>query len=114
MLTGDIEITVENAQELVVAADMLEIHHVVHVGTNFLTKELHPSNALGIYRWVEEKKERMGKSWVGLQELVEGLEVIGGVEVMEMGSEVKPSSVKQCWCPEEVEGVGEAERVWRK
>lgn len=51
--TGDIEITVENAQELVVAADMLEIHHVVHVGTNFLTKELHPTNALGIYRFAE-------------------------------------------------------------
>lgn len=49
---GDIEVTVENAQELMVAADMLEIHHVVLVGTNFLKKELHPSNAIGIYRFV--------------------------------------------------------------
>lgn len=69
--SGDIEITVENAQELVVAADMLEIHHVVHVGTNFLTKELHPSNALGIYRW----GEAMGRK-------ARGVEVVMGREIL--------------------------------
>lgn len=51
--TGDIEITVENVQELMVAADMLEITDVVHVCSNFLKKELHPSNAIGIYRFAE-------------------------------------------------------------
>ena len=50
--TGDIEVTVENVQELMVAADMMEIHHVVHVAANFLKKELSPTNAIGIYRYV--------------------------------------------------------------
>ncbi|XP_076046546.1 actin-binding protein IPP-like isoform X2 [Oratosquilla oratoria] len=51
--TGDIEVKVDNVQELMVAADMLEIHDVVHVCTNFLKKELHASNAVGIYRFAE-------------------------------------------------------------
>ena len=51
-IIGDIEVTVENVQELLVAADMLELHDVVSVCSNFLKRELHASNAVGIYRLV--------------------------------------------------------------
>ncbi|XP_042240313.1 kelch-like protein diablo [Homarus americanus] len=48
--TGNMKITVENAQELIAAANMLMMSRAVCFCTDFLKSELHPSNALGIYR----------------------------------------------------------------
>ncbi|XP_042226375.1 actin-binding protein IPP-like, partial [Homarus americanus] len=48
--TGNMKITVENAQELIAAANMLIMSRAIRVCTDFLKSELHPSNALGIYR----------------------------------------------------------------
>lgn len=49
--SGEIHIDQNNVQELIVAADMLELNEVVHGCTQYLKKELHPSNAIGIYRY---------------------------------------------------------------
>lgn len=40
----------ENVQDLIVAADMLELKEVVQGCTEFLRNELHITNAIGIYR----------------------------------------------------------------
>ncbi|XP_042236867.1 actin-binding protein IPP-like, partial [Homarus americanus] len=48
--TGNMKITVENAQELIAAANMLMMSRAVRFCTDFLKSELHPSNAWGIYR----------------------------------------------------------------
>lgn len=45
------EVCVDTVQDLVVAADMLQIADVVLVCGNFLSKELCPTNAIGIYRY---------------------------------------------------------------
>ncbi|XP_042210289.1 kelch-like protein 3 [Homarus americanus] len=50
MYTGNIEITTENAQELIVAANILKVHHAVCVCAAFLTSELQSSNVLRLYR----------------------------------------------------------------
>jgi hypothetical protein len=47
---GEVCITQENVQELMAAADMLQLREVVLGCTQFLKTELHPSNAVGIYR----------------------------------------------------------------
>lgn len=49
--SGEIDINQDNVQSLMVCADMLELNEVVIGCTEFLIKELHPSNAVGIYRW---------------------------------------------------------------
>ncbi|RZF34385.1 hypothetical protein LSTR_LSTR008924 [Laodelphax striatellus] len=51
--TGEIEITQENVQEIIIAADMLELNEVVLGCTEFLKQELHTTNAVGIYRFAE-------------------------------------------------------------
>lgn len=51
--TGNVCINQNNVQELIVAADMLELHEVVLGCSEFLIKELHPINAVGIYRFAE-------------------------------------------------------------
>uniref|UniRef100_D3TND1 Kelch-like protein diablo n=1 Tax=Glossina morsitans morsitans TaxID=37546 RepID=D3TND1_GLOMM len=51
--TGRCEITQTNVQELLAAADMLQLHEVVDGCCEFLCRELHASNALGILRFSE-------------------------------------------------------------
>lgn len=48
--SGEIDINQNNVQNLMVSADMLELNEIVMGCTEFLIKELHPSNAVGIYR----------------------------------------------------------------
>jgi hypothetical protein len=50
--SGEVNITQENVQELMAAADMLQLREVVVGCTQFLKNELHFSNAIGIYRQV--------------------------------------------------------------
>jgi len=49
---GNIEITSQNVQDLLIAADMLEIKEVVDLCTKFLKREIDVTNALGIFRLV--------------------------------------------------------------
>jgi len=51
--TGKIEINQVNVQELLAAADMLQLNEVVEGCSMYLCRELHPSNALGILRFAE-------------------------------------------------------------
>ncbi|KAI4461309.1 kelch protein [Holotrichia oblita] len=51
--SGEVCINQNNVQELIVAADMLELHEVVLGCSDFLIKELHPINAVGIFRFAE-------------------------------------------------------------
>lgn len=51
--TGEVTISQENVQDLMVAADMLELNEVVLGCTEFLKQELHDTNAIGIYRFAE-------------------------------------------------------------
>lgn len=51
--SGEIKIDQSNVQELMVASDMLELTEVVTGCTQYLVKELHPTNAIGIYRFSE-------------------------------------------------------------
>lgn len=51
--TGRIIIKQMNVQELLAAADMLQITEVVDECCDFLCRELHPTNALGILRFAE-------------------------------------------------------------
>lgn len=51
--TGDISVGQGNVQELMVAADMLELDRVVRACSDYLVKELHAVNAVGIYRFAE-------------------------------------------------------------
>lgn len=48
--SGEIEINQNNVQELMVAADMLELEDIVVGCSEYLIKELHAVNAVGIYR----------------------------------------------------------------
>lgn len=51
--TGQIKIEQHNVQELLAAGDMLQIPDVVDSCCDFLSRELHASNALGILRFAE-------------------------------------------------------------
>lgn len=51
--TGKVKIGQDNVQELMIAADMLQLKEVVTGCTEFLKKELHSSNCIGIYRFAE-------------------------------------------------------------
>jgi hypothetical protein len=51
ILVGEININQDNVQDLMVAADMLELKEVVGGCTEFLKHELHATNAIGIYRY---------------------------------------------------------------
>ncbi|XP_019875864.2 actin-binding protein IPP isoform X2 [Aethina tumida] len=52
--SGEVCINQNNVQELMIAADMLELSEVVDGCTEFLMKELHPLNAIGIYKFAED------------------------------------------------------------
>ncbi|KAL7648711.1 UNVERIFIED_CONTAM: hypothetical protein RMT77_000618 [Armadillidium vulgare] len=51
--TGNINVNIENVQDLIVAADMLQLSEIVHICTSFLKRELTASNCIGIYRFCE-------------------------------------------------------------
>ncbi|XP_077981715.1 actin-binding protein IPP-like [Glandiceps talaboti] len=48
--TGEIDVNPTNVQELLAAADMLELKEVVEACCTFLQSQLHPSNCVGIYK----------------------------------------------------------------
>ncbi|XP_062338385.1 actin-binding protein IPP [Osmerus eperlanus] len=52
--TGTINVSVENVQELIVAADMLQLSEVVSICGEFLKGHLDPSNCVGIYQFLEQ------------------------------------------------------------
>lgn len=52
--TGMINVSVENVQELIVAADMLQLAEVVSICGEFLREHLEPSNCVGIYQFLEQ------------------------------------------------------------
>lgn len=51
--TSDITINQENAQHLLSAANMVQIHSIQDACCNFLEKEMEPSNCLGIHCFAE-------------------------------------------------------------
>ncbi|XP_026495082.1 actin-binding protein IPP-like [Vanessa tameamea] len=51
--TGEIEIDKATVQHLMIAADMFQLRELVIGCGEFLKRELHPSNALGIFRFAE-------------------------------------------------------------
>lgn len=51
--SGSIPIDQSNVQELIVAADMLELNEVVEGCTEYMKRELHDTNAIGIYRFAD-------------------------------------------------------------
>lgn len=53
-LSGMISVTVENVQELMVAADMLQLNEVVSVCGEFLKGHMDPSNCVGIFQFLEQ------------------------------------------------------------
>lgn len=54
LLTGSIDVTVDTVQELMVAADMLQLSEVVDICGEFLRAHMDPSNCVGIYRFLEQ------------------------------------------------------------
>ncbi|XP_076001076.1 actin-binding protein IPP isoform X1 [Genypterus blacodes] len=52
--TGMISVTVENVQELMVAADMLQLSEVVSICGEFLKSQMDPSNCVGIFQFLEQ------------------------------------------------------------
>ncbi|XP_030630653.1 actin-binding protein IPP [Chanos chanos] len=51
--TGTIDVTVDNVQEVMVAADMLQLSEVVSICGEFLRTQMDPSNCVGIYQFLE-------------------------------------------------------------
>jgi len=54
MYTGEIEVTNENVQDLLIAGDMIELREVVEICTDHLVRQLEPSNAIGIFRFAAD------------------------------------------------------------
>ncbi|XP_028986935.1 actin-binding protein IPP isoform X2 [Betta splendens] len=52
--TGVISVTVDNVQELMVAADMLQLNEVVSICGEFLKGHMDPSNCVGIFQFLEQ------------------------------------------------------------
>ncbi|KAJ8390418.1 hypothetical protein AAFF_G00108120 [Aldrovandia affinis] len=52
--TGMIDVTVDNVQELIVAADMLQLNEVVTICCEFLKAQMDPANCVGIYQFLEQ------------------------------------------------------------
>lgn len=52
--TGVISVTVDNVQELMVAADMLQLTEVVSICGEFLKSHMDPSNCVGIFQFLEQ------------------------------------------------------------
>jgi hypothetical protein len=51
---GVINVSVENVQELMVAADMLQLAEVVSICGEFLQGHMEPSNCVGIFQFLEQ------------------------------------------------------------
>ncbi|XP_062849555.1 actin-binding protein IPP [Trichomycterus rosablanca] len=56
--TGCVDVTVENVQDLMMAADMLQLAELVRICGDFLRSHMDPSNCVGIYQFLEQ----MGQS----------------------------------------------------
>lgn len=54
VLSGVISVTVENVQELMVAADMLQLNEVVSICGEFLKGHMDPINCVGIFQFLEQ------------------------------------------------------------
>ena len=54
MYSGEISISRDNVQDLIIAGDMIELYEVVELCTNYLIRELEPSNAFGIFRFASD------------------------------------------------------------
>uniref|UniRef100_A0A3B3RMP5 Intracisternal A particle-promoted polypeptide n=1 Tax=Paramormyrops kingsleyae TaxID=1676925 RepID=A0A3B3RMP5_9TELE len=52
--TGMIDLNVDSVQELIVAADMLQLSEVVSICCEFLKAQMDPSNCIGIYQFLEQ------------------------------------------------------------
>ena len=52
--TGEIRVTNENVQDLLIAGDMIELSEVVEICTEHLVRQLEPSNAVGIFRFAAD------------------------------------------------------------
>ncbi|KAL0966284.1 hypothetical protein UPYG_G00293370 [Umbra pygmaea] len=52
--TGVINVTVDNMQELMVAADMLQLSEVVSICGEFLKSHMDPTNCVGVYQFLEQ------------------------------------------------------------
>lgn len=51
--SGKLSLCQENVQDILVAADMIELKEVVEICTEFLKVELHETNCIGIYRFAD-------------------------------------------------------------
>ncbi|TTB70983.1 Actin-binding protein IPP [Bagarius yarrelli] len=60
--TGCVEVTVENVQDLMMAADMLQLGELVLICGEFLRSHMEPNNCVGIYQFLEQ---------IGYSELLE-------------------------------------------
>ncbi|XP_061588919.1 actin-binding protein IPP isoform X2 [Cololabis saira] len=52
--TGTISVTVENVQEIMIAADMLQLNEVVSICGEFLKDHMDPLNCVGIFQFLEQ------------------------------------------------------------
>ena len=59
-ISGQVFLTQNSVQDILAAADMLGLPEVLDACADFLKNELHPSNAIGIYRLVNVA---LAKSW---------------------------------------------------
>lgn len=48
------EVTVENVQDLMTAADMLQVSELVLICGEFLRNHMEPSNCVGIFQFLEQ------------------------------------------------------------
>ncbi|KAG8238933.1 hypothetical protein J437_LFUL000771, partial [Ladona fulva] len=51
--TGDLQVSLEEVQELMVVADMLQLEDIINGCSQLMQDEIDPTNALGIYRFAE-------------------------------------------------------------
>ncbi|XP_076828453.1 actin-binding protein IPP [Brachyhypopomus gauderio] len=85
--TGSISVSVENVQELMVAADMLQLSEVVAICGEFLRVHMEPLNCVGIYQFLDQI------GFMDLMEFTENyihvhfLEVCGGEEFSSLSKE---------------------------
>ncbi|TRY95530.1 hypothetical protein DNTS_010987 [Danionella cerebrum] len=51
--TGSLEVSVDTVQDLMMAADMLQITEALEICSQFLQAHIHPTNCVGIFRFLE-------------------------------------------------------------
>eukprot|EP00062_Callorhinchus_milii_P014511 gi/632963765/ref/XP_007898067.1/ PREDICTED: actin-binding protein IPP [Callorhinchus milii] len=52
--TGVVNVNINNVQELILAADMLQLTEIVSICSDFLKGQIDPSNCIGIYQFAEQ------------------------------------------------------------